>query len=72
MSEAGGKIPGFKQKEMRKMKMVCQICGRNAEYNERMNIYYCKEHGFTTWIREENALETHIEEAIVHEEAILG
>ncbi len=35
-------------------KMICKICGKKAEYNEKLNIYYCKEHGFTTWIEDEN------------------
>ncbi len=35
------------------MKMVCEICGKEAVYNEKLNIYYCKEHGLTVWIEEE-------------------
>jgi|GEM_PF-3472738 hypothetical protein len=29
--------------------MICVICGKKAKYNERLNIYYCEEHGLTTW-----------------------
>ncbi len=32
--------------------MICTVCGRKAKYNEKLNIYYCEIHGFTTWIEE--------------------
>ena len=45
--------PGPQFQEVFKMKMVCEICGKEASYNEKLNIYYCKEHGLTVWIEEE-------------------
>ncbi len=48
-----GVIPVLLCLEVLNMKMVCEICGKEAIYNEKLNIYYCKEHGLTTWIEEE-------------------
>ena len=50
--------------------MICKICGKKAEYNEKLNIYYCKEHGFTTWIEESTAFEEM--KVNVQEEIVLG
>jgi len=50
------------------MKMICKICGKKARYNEKLNVYYCKEHGFTTWIEEEISME----KRVVKNEALLG
>jgi hypothetical protein len=52
--------------------MVCEICGREAEYNEKLNVYYCREHGFNTWIYEVEKHEHVLPEAVVSEEAVLG
>ena len=53
------------------MKMVCTVCGRDAEYNEKLNVYYCREHGFSTWFKGGNE-EHHIPEVNVGEEVVLG
>ncbi|AGB04761.1 hypothetical protein AciM339_0886 [Aciduliprofundum sp. MAR08-339] len=52
--------------------MICVICGKKAKYNEKLNIYYCEEHGLTTWIEEPVNQEMHIQEVKVGEEAVLG
>ncbi len=52
--------------------MICVICGKKAKYNEKLNIYYCEEHGLTTWIEETVNQEMHIQEVKVGEEAVLG
>ncbi len=69
--DAGGGAVRPNHLEVKKMKMVCEICGREAEYNPKLNIYYCREHGFTTWMRED-IHEHPLPEAIVSEEAVLG
>ncbi len=53
------------------MGMVCTVCGRVAEYNEKLNVYYCKEHGFTTWLQEEEDVHE-IGGMKVNEEVALG
>ena len=51
--------------------MICKICGKKAEYNEKLNIYYCKEHGFTTWV-ENQEMELEEMKLDVGEEIVLG
>ncbi len=51
--------------------MICVICGKKAKYNEKLNLYYCEEHGFTTWPEEIKMEETFIE-ARRDAEAVLG
>ncbi len=53
------------------IKMICVICGKKAKYNEKLNIYYCEEHGLTTWIEEDKSVMS-MPEVKVHEEAVLG
>ncbi len=53
------------------MNMVCTVCGKQAEYNEKLNVYYCREHGFTTWFKEAKE-EHHLQEVNVSEEVVLG
>ena len=36
--------------------MRCVICGKKAKYNEKLNIYYCDVHGFTTWVENEELI----------------
>ncbi len=67
-----GPTPGPKNKEVKKMKMVCTVCGKEAEYNEKLNVYYCREHGFTTWIKNDEIVHENIHEVTVSEEAVLG
>ncbi len=57
--------------EVKNMKMVCTVCGKEADYNEKLNVYYCREHGFTTWLMEEKLEHEHIHEVRVGE-AVLG
>ena len=52
------------------MRMICTVCGRDAEYNEKLNVYYCKEHGFTTWLASSDE-EEHMPEVKVGE-VVLG
>ena len=52
-------------------KMICIICGKKAKYNEKLNIYYCEEHGLTTW-PEDGSQEILMPEAKRYEEAVLG
>ena len=51
------------------MKMICVVCGKKAKYNEKLNIYYCEEHGLTTWIEEAEPV---LLEAKKNAEAVLG
>ncbi len=48
--------------------MICAICGRKAKYNEKLNVYYCEVHGFTTWIEEEVPWKREV----IGDEAVLG
>ncbi len=52
------------------MEMICVICGKKAKYNEKLNIYYCEEHGLTTWPEEVG--EPMLLEARKDAEAVLG
>ena len=49
--------------------MICVICGKKARYNEKLNIYYCEEHGLTTWPEE---VEDLLVEARKDAEVVLG
>ncbi len=49
--------------------MICVVCGKKAKYNEKLNIYYCEEHGLTTWPEE---AESFLVEARRNAEAVLG
>ena len=59
---------GLKPQPKKVIEMRCVICGRKAKYNEKLNVYYCEIHGFTTWMEEEIPK---IEEALKNE-AVLG
>ncbi len=56
--------------------MICVICGKEAKYNEKLNVYYCEKHGFTTWIKEAPEMMDIpikiVEEARVDGEVVLG
>ncbi len=54
------------------MVMICTVCGKEAEYNEKLNVYYCKEHGFTTWLVSDNGKESGVGGIKVNEEVALG
>lgn len=65
--------PGFKPwpSSSRGDYMICVICGKKAKYNEKLNIYYCEEHGLTTWLEDIDHSEINIE-AKRNAEAVLG
>ncbi len=52
------------------MRMVCEICGKEAIYNEKLNIYYCKEHGLTVWIVDDEKINDN--EVYMDGEVVLG
>ncbi len=52
--------------------MICVICGKEAKYNEKLNIYYCPEHGLTTWINDNSEEITSMPEVRRNAEAVLG
>ncbi len=66
---ARAKNPGLKAQKVRNM--ICVVCGRKAKYNEKLNIYYCPEHGLTTWI-DESSEKLEITEMRKNAEAVLG
>ena len=67
-AQPGLKNPGLKAQKV--INMICVVCGRKAKYNEKLNIYYCPEHGLTTWIEEYK--EELVPEVRKNAEAVLG
>ncbi|EDY35260.1 hypothetical protein ABOONEI_2797 [Aciduliprofundum boonei T469] len=51
--------------------MICVVCGKKAKYNEKLNIYYCPEHGLTTWL-DESSEKLIMPEVRKNAEAVLG
>ncbi|MEE9150311.1 MAG: hypothetical protein V3U20_00565 [Thermoplasmata archaeon] len=36
------------------MKVICEVCEKNAEFNTTLGIYYCPMHGYETKLEEIN------------------